>query len=43
MSPRPGEIREILDIGLPRPRNEDMESAPEFVRIADRLRHLLKA
>ncbi len=43
MSPRPGEIREILDITLPRPRNEDMESAAEFVRIADRLRHLLRA
>jgi len=43
MSPRPGEIREVLDIHLPRPRNEDMESAPEFVRIADRLRHLLRA
>ena len=43
ISPRPGEIREIIDIKLPRPRNEDMESAPEFVRIADRLRHLLRA
>jgi NitT/TauT family transport system ATP-binding protein len=43
MSPRPGEIREIIDVTLPRPRNEDMESAPEFVRIADRLRHLLRA
>ena len=43
MSPRPGEIREIIEIGLPRPRNEDVESTPEFVRLADRLRHLLKA
>ena len=43
MSPRPGEIREIIDITLPRPRNEDMESAPEFVRIAERMRHLLRA
>ena len=43
MSPRPGEIREILDIKLPRPRNEEIESAPEFVRLADRLRHLLRA
>jgi NitT/TauT family transport system ATP-binding protein len=43
MSPRPGEIREVIDITLPRPRNEDMESAPEFVRMADRLRHLLRA
>ncbi len=43
MSPRPGEIREILDITLPRPRTEEMESAPDFVRLADHLRHLLKA
>ena len=43
MSPRPGQIREVLDIKLPRPRNEEIESAPEFVRIADRLRHLLRA
>jgi NitT/TauT family transport system ATP-binding protein len=43
MSPRPGEIREVIDIKLPRPRNEEIESAPEFVRIADHLRHLLKA
>jgi len=43
MSPRPGEIREIIEIKLPRPRNEEVESAPEFVRTADHLRHLLKA
>ena len=43
MSPRPGEIREIIEVTLPRPRNEDMESAPDFVRLADRLRHLLRA
>ena len=43
ISPRPGEVREIIDIALPRPRNEDMESAAEFVRIADHLRHLLRA
>jgi NitT/TauT family transport system ATP-binding protein len=43
ISPRPGEIREIIDIRLPRPRSEEMESAPEFVRLADHLRHLLRA
>ena len=41
--PSPREIREILNITLPRPRNEEIESAPEFVRLADRLRHLLRA
>ena len=43
MSPRPGEIREIIQINLPRPRSEEMESAPEFVRLADHLRRLLRA
>jgi NitT/TauT family transport system ATP-binding protein len=43
MSPRPGEIREIMPINLPRPRTEEMESAPEFVRLADHLRRLLRA
>ncbi len=43
MSSRPGVIREIIPITLPRPRTEDMESAPEFVRLADHLRQLLKA
>jgi NitT/TauT family transport system ATP-binding protein len=43
MSPRPGEIREIIEITLPRPRTEEMESTVEFVRVADRLRHLLRA
>ena len=43
MSPRPGEIREIMPINLPRPRSEEMESAPEFVRLADHLRRLLRA
>jgi NitT/TauT family transport system ATP-binding protein len=43
MSPRPGEIREIIDINLPRPRSEEMESVPEFVRLADHLRRLLRA
>ena len=43
MSPRPGEIREIIPITLPRPRNIEVESTPEFVRYADHLRHLLRA
>jgi len=43
MSPRPGEVREVLEISLPRPRAEELESSPEFVRIAERLRRLLRA
>jgi NitT/TauT family transport system ATP-binding protein len=42
MSSRPGEVREIIKIELARPRNEDVESTPEFVRISDHLRHLLR-
>lgn len=43
MSARPGEIREIIDIDLPRPRGEEVESRPEFLEYADRLRRLLRA
>jgi len=43
MSSRPGEIREVIPIDLPRPRDEEMESSPEFVAYAARLRHLLHA
>jgi NitT/TauT family transport system ATP-binding protein len=43
MSPRPGEIREIIRIELPRPRGEEIESSPEFVSYAARLRRLLHA
>jgi len=43
MSPRPGQIREVIKIALPRPRNDEIESTTDFVRYADRLRHLLKA
>ena len=43
LSPRPGEVREVLEIGLPRPRAEDIESSPDFVRYADRLRRLLRS
>ena len=41
MSPRPGEIRDIIEITLPRPRDEEIESSPEFVSYATRLRRLL--
>ena len=43
LSPRPGEIREIIDIGFARPRGEELESTPDFLRFAERLRHLLRA
>ena len=37
MTPRPGKIREILDIDLPRPRTLDIRESPEF---AHRVRHV---
>ena len=43
LSPRPGEVREVIDVALPRPRTMDIESTAEFVRLADHLRHLLRA
>jgi NitT/TauT family transport system ATP-binding protein len=37
MSKRPGRIREIFDIGLPRPRNVDMKVSEEFGAIRRKL------
>jgi len=41
MSPRPGRIREIIDVGLPRPRSPETLRQPLFHDLADRLRGLL--
>lgn len=41
-SARPGCIKEIVDINLPRPRPVDVRSSPEFARIYDHLYRLLK-
>jgi len=41
MSPRPGVVREIVQVGLPRPRRFKMEADPEFVRCAERVRELI--
>jgi len=43
MSARPGEVREVIEIALPRPRGMEVESTSEFLRYAERLRHLLRA
>jgi NitT/TauT family transport system ATP-binding protein len=43
ISPRPGEVRDVIEIALPRPRGEEIESSPEFVGYAARLRRLLHA
>ena len=42
MSPQPGRVAATLEIELPRPRTEDVESDPAFVEYTQRLRGLLR-
>jgi NitT/TauT family transport system ATP-binding protein len=42
MTPQPGRIAAVLDVDLPRPREEELEYEPEFVALARRLRGLLQ-
>ncbi len=42
MSPRPGRVRGIVDIEVPRPRTEEMERETEFLNYVERLKHLLR-
>jgi NitT/TauT family transport system ATP-binding protein len=42
MTPQPGRIAAIIDIELPRPREEDLETEPAFLEYARRLRSLLR-
>ena len=42
MSPRPGRVRGMVEIKLPRPRDEEIERVPEFLGYTDRLKQLLR-
>lgn len=42
LSRRPGRVREILEVGFPRPRTEKLLSDPQFVRMSEYIWGLLK-
>ncbi len=41
MSPRPGRVAEVIEVGLPRPRGFEQEGTPEFQAAAQRIRALI--
>ena len=42
MTARPGRIKEVIKIDLPRPRSQEMVNTPEFGRLYDRALHLIR-
>jgi NitT/TauT family transport system ATP-binding protein len=43
MSPRPGKIERVMDIGMPRPRGLEARRAPEFVRATEEITDIFLA
>jgi NitT/TauT family transport system ATP-binding protein len=43
MSPRPGRIYDVIETGFPRERPLDIRETPEFLEVANRVRHGLRA
>ena len=41
MTPRPGKIHDVIEIGLPRPRTKEVRESPDFLRYTKVLRDLL--
>lgn len=42
MTARPGRIKEVIKIDLPRPRSQDLINSPEFGELYDRILHLIR-
>ena len=42
MTARPGRIKEVIAIDLPRPRSQELVNSPEFGRLYDRILHLIR-
>jgi NitT/TauT family transport system ATP-binding protein len=43
MTPRPGSIREVIEVKLPRPRSPDIEKNPQFIELKEYLWQQLRA
>ena len=43
LTPRPGRIREVIDVPLPRPRPPDLERHPTFIDLKEYLWEQLRA
>lgn len=42
MTARPGRIKEVIKIDLPRPRSQELVNSPEFGELYDRILHLIR-